>query len=694
MSPNRLVNQKSPYLLQHAHNPVDWHAWSEEAFTRAAAENKPIFLSIGYATCHWCHVMEKESFEDEEAARHLNDTFVCIKVDREERPDIDAVYMAACHMLSGSGGWPLTIFMTPDKKPFFAATYLPKRSRFGRPGLIDLCERVKALWAQQPDRVSATASEVTHSLGKAFEFAPDETPGIRLLDRAYDEIVASFDGRYGGFEPAPKFPTPHRLMFLLRSYDRTTEPHALAMVVRSLTAMRLGGIWDHVGFGLHRYSTDRRWLLPHFEKMLYDQALTALACLEASQLAQVPLLAQTANEIFTYVLRDMTSPEGAFFSAEDADSEGVEGKFYIWGLPQFRRTLGPAEAAFWEPIFNLKPDGNFHDEAGGQPTGTNILHLTRPFDHWAKELGLTDAELLHRWEEARSRLFDARDTRVHPLKDDKILTDWNGLMIAALAQGARMLGRRSYSAAGATAAQFILEVLRGDDGRLFHRFRDGERAIPGQAGDYAFLIFGLLHLYRSTFDVTWAEQAAALQELMLKDFWDDDAGGFFLVGPQHRELPVRPKEIYDGAIPSANSVALLNLLWLSRLTGETRWADKADRLVRAFAGTIGRQPSAFTFFLCGLDFALRPGQDIVIAGESGSTDAQRLLAALNLTFTPNQVAQLKSGANADRLARFAGYTDGLQLVSGQTAAHLCVGSACKESATDVQGLIDRILGKK
>jgi uncharacterized protein YyaL (SSP411 family) len=428
--------------------------------------------------------------------------------------------------------------------------------------------------------------------------------------------------------------------------------------------------------------------------MLYDQALTAIACIEASQVAQAPLMAQMANEIFTYVLRDMTSPEGAFFSAEDADSEGVEGKFYMWSLAEFRQALGPAEAAFWEPIFNLKPEGNFRDEASGHPTGANILHLTRFFDQWAKELGVTDAALRRRWEDAQIRLFDVRNTRIHPLKDDKILTDWNGLMIAALAQGARVLGPGRYGQAAEKAAQFILDALRDGDGRLFHRFRGGERAVPGQASDYAFFIFGLLHLYRSTFNVAWAEQAAILQEFMLEDLWDEAAGGFFLVGPQNRELPVRPKEIYDGAIPSANSVALLNLLWLSRLTGEPRWAQTADQLVRAFAGTIGRQPSAFTFFLCGLDFALRPGQDIVIAGESGSADAERLLAALNLTFTPNQVTQLKSDQNASRLARFAGYTDGLQLVQGQTAAHLCVGSACRESVTDVHGIIERILGKK
>jgi hypothetical protein len=694
MTPNRLIHEKSPYLLQHAHNPVDWHAWNEEAFAKATAENKPIFLSIGYATCHWCHVMEKESFEDEEAARHLNEAFVCIKVDREERPDIDAVYMAACHMMNGSGGWPLTVFMTPDRRPFFAATYIPKRTRLGRPGLIELCERVKTLWSLEPQKIAATAAHVAGTLGKVFEFATAEMPGMRLLDRAYDDIALHFDGRNGGFEPAPKFPTPHRLLFLLRCHDRTADPRSLEMVERTLAAMRLGGIWDHVGFGFHRYSTEARWLLPHFEKMLYDQALMAMACLEASQVSRSPWLAQTAIDTFTYVLRDMTSPSGGFYSAEDADSEGVEGKFYVWNLEDFRTALGPSEAAFWEPVFNLKPEGNFRDEAAGHTTGANILHLTRPFGRWAEELGLSEADLRQRWEEARARLFAVRRTRIHPLKDDKILTDWNGLMIAALAQGGRMLSCRDYTEAAAKAAHFILDAMQNGEGGLYHRFREGECAVRGQAADYAFLTYGLLHLYRSTFDIAWAEKAAALQEKMLNELWDEAAGGFFLVDARNRELPVRPKEIYDGAIPSANSVALMNLLWLSRLTGNTAWADKADQVIRAFAGTIGRQPSAFTFFLCGLDFALRPGQDIVIAGEPGSADAERLLAALNLTFTPNQVAQLKSDDNASRLAQFAGYTDGLQVVQGQTATHLCVGAACKESITDVQGMIDRILGKK
>ncbi|MCU0562703.1 MAG: thioredoxin domain-containing protein [Desulfobacterales bacterium] len=692
--PNRLAHEKSPYLLQHAHNPVDWHPWSDEAFARAVAENKPIFLSIGYATCHWCHVMERESFEDEEAARVLNATFVCIKVDREERPDIDAVYMAACQMMTGGGGWPLTIFMTPERRPFFAATYLPRRTRFGRQGLIELCERVRELWALEPQRVNASAAGIAENLGRAFAYAPAEAPGLRLLDRAYDDIAFGFDGRHGGFEPAPKFPTPHRLLFLLRVHDRTGDPRALEMVERTLAAMRLGGIWDHVGHGIHRYSTDARWRVPHFEKMLYDQALTALAALAARQVSGKAEFARTAEEIFAYVLRDMTSDEGGFYSAEDADSEGEEGRFYVWTRDEFHRVLGPEEAAFWEPVFNVTAEGNYREEASGRPTGANILHLDRPLSAWARELGNAESELEERWEAARARLFAARKTRVHPLKDDKVLADWNGLMIAALAEGARVLRNPDYAADAERAARFVLAQMRGADGRLFHRFRLGERVVHGQATDYAFMIHGLLHLYRATFQVEWAEEAATLQRVMVAELWDEAAGGFFLsAGTDGRDLPVRPKDLADGAIPSANSVALTNLLWLSRLTGDTEWAERAQATVRAFAGTVERQPAAFVHFLCGLDFALRPGQDVVLAGEEASPDALRLIEALNGGFAPNRVTLFKSGENAARLARLAGYTDGLDVVRGGAAAHLCVGASCKESVTNVDDLIARIAGK-
>jgi hypothetical protein len=694
MPTNQLINEKSPYLLQHAHNPVDWHAWSDETFELAASQNKPVFLSIGYATCHWCHVMEKESFEDAETARHLNNTFICIKVDREERPDIDSVYMAACQMLIGSGGWPLNLFLTPDKKPFFAATYIPKNNRFGKAGLIELCQQVNKLWASQIDKVHASAAAIAASLQRAFHFSEANEPGESLLDHAYNLIWHSFDSRFGGFEKAPKFPTPHRLLFLLRCHHRTGDSRALKMVEKTLTAMRLGGIWDHVGFGFHRYSTDPQWLLPHFEKMLYDQALIAQAYLETYQITKNPFYAQTAEEIFTYVLRDMTSSQGAFFSAEDADSEGEEGKFYVWTVAEFQNVLHGEQAEQWKKIFNLHPEGNFSEEASAQKTGANILHLNKHLNQWAAELNLDADAIFNQWKDVREKLFQVREKRIHPLKDDKILMDWNGLMIAALALGARILDKPEYARAAEKSVQFILKKMQKNDGRLFHRFRDGELAIDAQAADYAFFINGLLNLYQATFDLTYAEEAAALQKRMLKDFWDPDNGGFYATANRSEALPVRPKELYDGAIPSANSVALLNLLWLSRLTGNPEWDIKAHEQVRAFAGTVKSQPTAFTYFLLGIDFALRPGREVVIAGDPDKIDARQMLAALNLNFTPNQVALVKSDQNAARLAKFAGYTDGLQLVQGKATAHVCKGFACKEATTDIQAMVAHIIEEK
>ncbi|MGD9132549.1 MAG: thioredoxin domain-containing protein [Desulfobacterales bacterium] len=694
MAPNQLIHEKSPYLLQHAHNPVDWHAWSEETFDLARKQNKPVFLSIGYATCHWCHVMEKESFEDETVARHLNDTFISIKVDREERPDIDAVYMAACQMLTGSGGWPLNLFLTPDKQPFFAATYIPKNNRAGRAGLIELCQQVGKLWATQNDKVHSSAANIAATLDRAFTFSAAGEPGESLLDHAFELTWQGYDSKFGGFDGAPKFPTPHRLLYLLRCYHRTADSRALKMVEKTLGAMRLGGIWDHIGYGFHRYSTDTQWLLPHFEKMLYDQALIAQACLETYQITRDDAYAQTANEIFTYVLRDMTSPEGAFFSAEDADSEGEEGKFYVWTVDEFRKVLGAKHSERWEKILNLKPDGNFADEASGQKTGANIPHLVRPIQQWAEELNLKPQALNAEWEKVREKLFRFRKQRIHPLKDDKILADWNGLMIAAFSLGARILNKPEYARAAEKSAQFILTKMRDGRGRMFHRFRDGELAVEAQAADYAFLIYGLLNLYQATFNLTYAEEAVALQEKMLQDFWDADSGGFFSTANESKALPVRPKELYDGAIPSANSVSLLNLLWLARLTGDPKWDNHARELLRGFAGTVKAQPTAFTFFLLGVDFLLRPGQEVVIAADPDKTEAQQMLAALNLNYTPHKVALVKSDQNAKRLAKFAGYTDGLQLVKGKATAHVCKGFACKEPTSDVQTMVAHILGKK
>ncbi|MEE4358078.1 MAG: thioredoxin domain-containing protein [Desulfococcaceae bacterium] len=603
---NQLIHEKSPYLLQHAGNPVNWYPWSESAFAKAKEEDKPVFLSVGYATCHWCHVMERESFEDKEAAARLNDTFICIKVDREERPDIDTVYMSACQMISGRGGWPLTVFMTPDRIPFFAATYIPKNGPMGQGGIMELCRNVKELWKYKREKLLQSAAEIHSRLGRAFLFSPASDGDLEKLpqtaDKAYAQLEQSFDAEYGGFDAAPKFPTPHRFFFLLRYYRRTGKEYALDMVKRSLKAMRMGGIWDHAGFGFHRYSTDRHWLLPHFEKMLYDQAMLALAYLETWEITRENFFSQTAEEIFHYVLRDMTDPEGGFYTAEDADSEGEEGRFYIWSRAEFRRVLeGTEDREIWENLLNIKSEGNFHDESTRQKSSGNIPHLAFPEKGESPDF---PADLSEKWERVRQKLFAHRKQRIHPLKDDKILTDWNGLMIAALAYAGRILGKKEYLATARKAFAFIEKHMLQKDGRLLHRFRDGEAAIAAHADDYAFLIWGLLELRDAENNPLFLEKAMRFQQQMRDDFWDEENGGFYLTGKEEKDLPVRPKEIYDGALPSANSVSVSNLFRLARLSGDDRWKEDAKKTVRAFAGTVIKHPAAFTHFLTGLEDVL------------------------------------------------------------------------------------------
>lgn len=606
---NRLISEKSPYLLQHAHNPVDWYPWGDAAFSRAKSEDKPVFLSVGYATCHWCHVMEKESFENPEAAKALNETFVCIKVDREERPDIDAVYMAACHLITGRGGWPLTALLTPDKQPFFAATYIPLRSQFGQLGVLDLCAQITALWTEnllsQRQKIMDAVSEIGKRLSMSFEYKSSLSLDASPLDAADAEITRRFDSQFGGFEPAPKFPSPHRLLFLLQQYELNRNPETLKMVETTLSSMRAGGLWDHVGFGFHRYSTDKQWLLPHFEKMLYDQALMALAFLETWRISQKTFYAQTAEEIFAYVLRDMTSEAGAFFTAEDADSEGEEGRFYVWTREEIHRLLEPFPA-HWETLLNVSADGNFHDEATGRKSGVNILHTGKPLYEWAHLMHVPEADLLMEWEDIRSRLFAVRTRRIHPLKDDKVLTDWNGLMIAALATGARILKHPGYAKAAARAADFILQNLCDANGRLFHRYREGNAGVLAYSDDYAWMIFGLLSLHQTDGNTRWLAEAIRFQSILDADYRDRKQGGYFM-SLDRNDLPVRPKELYDGAMPSANSVSLVNLTCLHALTADKQWMDEAILIAKSFFDTVKNQPSAHTFFLTGLSAVLRRG---------------------------------------------------------------------------------------
>jgi uncharacterized protein YyaL (SSP411 family) len=690
--PNRLTHEKSPYLLQHAHNPVDWYPWGDEAFERARADDKPIFLSIGYATCHWCHVMERESFEDEEVARLLNDGFVSIKVDREERPDIDNVYMTVCQSMTGSGGWPLSIVMTPEKKPFFAATYIPKHARFGRAGMLELLPRVLTVWREKRSEATRLADHIAESLSGLAEGAPGAGLDRAMLDTAYHHLAESFDESHGGFGGAPKFPTSERLRLLLRHWRRTGDPDALQMVEQTLASMRRGGIYDHVGFGFHRYSTDERWLVPHFEKMLYDQALLAIAYLEAYQATDNPDYASTAREIFTYVLRDMTSPEGGFYSAEDADSEGEEGKFYLWNERELREVLSPTEAEAAVSIFNVEGDGNFLDEATRAKTGANILHLAPSGDKPPELRDLTADELEGALSKTRGKLLARREERVRPFRDDKVLPDWNGLMIAALAKGGRILGEPRYTNAAAKAAAFVLREMRDEQGRLFHRYRVGERAITGFLDDYAFLTWGLIEVYEATFEVHHLQAALGLTETLIGHFWDDTSGGLFMTPDFGEALLVRSKEAHDGAVPSGNSVAMMNLLRLARMTGRSDLEEKAAEIGKAFADMVRRAPSAFAALLSAVDFGAGPSYEVVITGEPGGEDVRAMIAAVRTQYVPNKVVLFRpSGEESPEIAALASFTRELTAVDGKATAYVCQDHTCALPTTDALEML-RLLG--
>lgn len=690
---NRLIKEKSPYLLQHATNPVDWYPWVDEAFEKAYKEEKPVFLSIGYATCHWCHVMEHESFEDQGVAELLNSTFIAIKVDREERPDIDAIYMGVCQMLTGSGGWPLSIMMTPDRKPFFAATYIPKQGRPGRPGLLELIPQVANLWRTRRAELLDSSEQIAARLKETSCVEAGNMPGEAVLHATYDGLARHFDHQHGGFGSAPKFPSPHNLLFLMRYARRTRNRQALEMVEKTLQAMRLGGIYDHVGFGFHRYSTDPMWILPHFEKMLYDQAMLALAYTEAYQLTTKAEYAKTAREIFTYVLRDMTSKEGGFYSAEDADSEGEEGKFYVWTEQELEHVLGREDAGLVERVYNTRFGGNFSEEATGREGGGNILHLERPLNELAPALGLTPDGLTARVEQARTKLFQARQMRIHPLKDDKILTDWNGLMIAALAKGAQVFDEPLYGEAAEKAIDFTMRSMRDNDGRLLHRFRDGEACIRGNLDDYAFVIWGLVELYELTFSTTYLRQALAFTSDLIAHFWDPDQGGFFFTPYDGEPLLVRRKELYDGAIPSGNSVSMLNLLRLGRLTGNGDLEKKSAETARLFSRKVELFPAAFTQLLVGLDFSLGPSHEIVIVGKPGTDDAGRFVRALRSRFVPNKVVLFKpTDAEASEIVQLAPYSEFHTAEEGRTTAYVCSNYACQLPTTDPAEML-RLLGE-
>jgi uncharacterized protein YyaL (SSP411 family) len=691
--PNRLIYEKSPYLLQHAYNPVDWHPWGPEAFDKARRENKLIFLSIGYSTCHWCHVMKRESFEDPDVGRLMNRVFVSIKVDREERPDIDNLYMTACQMLSGNCGWPLNIILTPDKKPFFAATYFPKETIGGRIGLLELVPQIEELWITRPEELLNSANEITTKLIMISGLHGGEKLGEDMLKVAYEQLAQAFDEEAGGFNGAPKFPIPHHLIFLLRYWKRTVNENALHMVEKTLQSMRRGGIYDQVGFGFHRYSTDSKWLVPHFEKMLCDQALLAIVYIEAYQATQRQEYRKTAQEILAYVLRDMKAPEGGFYSAEDAESEGEEGKFYLWTIREIRELL-EEDADLAAKTFNIEQAGNFIDKAYGEKNGANILHLKKLHSNLSYDPRISEQELQRRVESIQQRLLAAREKRVRPHKDDKILADWNGLMIAALAKAAQVCDEPTYVEAAKNAAHFILNNMLDADGRLLHRYREGQSAIPAYADDYTFLIWGLIELYETTFEANHLQTALSLTNDLIKHYWDEQNGGFYFTPDDGEETLIRKKEVYDGAIPSGNSIGMLNLLRLGRMTYNPDLEDKAEQIRRAFSSKVGESPTSFTQLLAALDFVIGPSYEVVIAGDSQTKDTIEMIRTLRSRFLPNMVVLLNpTEQKSPDIFRVAESLKDQTSIDNRTTAYVCVNYACKQPVTDPKKMM-KLLGVK
>lgn len=620
---NRLGNQDSPYLLQHAANPIHWYPWSSEAFEMASQRNCPIFLSIGYSTCHWCHVMAEESFENQEIAEILNDHFISIKVDREERPDIDHVYMAACQAMNGYGGWPLTVICTPQGKPFFVGTYFPPTDQNGRPGLKSILRMAADKWYNSPSDLERIGLRITAHLNRPLPYSSASNLDKAIIDTALQDFRNAFDPHYGGFGSAPKFPTPHYILFLLRIWACKKEPDLQTMIETTLESMYRGGIFDHIGFGFCRYSTDNQWLVPHFEKMLYDNALLSMAYLEAYQTFKNENYRKIAESVFSYVLRDMQHPVGGFYSAQDADSEGVEGKFYLWDYQEVLQVLGEKLGSLFCRIYNISRNGNFQ--------GTNIPNLIET----PKQTEINEHEI----EELRKKLFQVREKRPHPFRDDKILTSWNGLMIGALAKGARILRNGTYLEAAEKSIQFVFANLQDERGRLFARYRNAP-AVAGFINDYAFLIWGLIELYEAAFNEVYLTKANDLGKLVLELFSDPNGPGFFFTEKDHSDLLVRPKEFYDGALPSGNSIMAWNLLRLHNYLPNENWRTAAEDLLKVMGVTAKENPMGYSMFLLALDYASYPLSEIKIAGSSSDPTFHQMIQLVNEYYLPHTILRV------------------------------------------------------
>lgn len=691
-SRNRLAAEKSPYLLQHADNPVDWYPWGEEAFAKAKAEDKPVFLSIGYSTCHWCHVMEHESFEDPKIAEVLNRHFVSIKVDREERPDIDHVYMAYVTATTGGGGWPMSVFLTPEGRPFYGGTYFPPADRYGMPGFGSLLAGLADAWKTRRQEILRSAdSAVAFLARRAQTDAPAGPLTLETLEKGFLEFSASFDAERGGFGRAPKFPRPHALGLLLRYWQRTGNARALEMVTRTLDAMAAGGLRDHLGGGFHRYSTDAAWHVPHFEKMLYDQALLIGLYTDAYLATGRQEYAGVARQTADYLLERMISAEGAFESAEDADSADPaepskkrEGAYYVWTDGELARLLGPEELEVFRAVYGIEPGGNVVSDPHGEFTGRNVLHETR-------RASAAEEPLL---ESARAKLLAERARRPAPHRDDKILTDWNALAVSALARAGTALGQPRYTQAAERAAEFIEACLHGPDGRLLHRYRDGQAAIEGTLDDHAFYSLACLDLHEATGRVHWLVRSAETARRMIEAFEDTSAGGFYLSASTAEPLIVRPKESYDGAVPSGNSAAALALARLGKVTGDPVFTAAADRTLAAFAGELEAQPSAYPAMLASLDESIGPGWQVVVVSATDDEESRRMARLVHGRYLPRTrlVRVRRDDPSAARLGELSALARGREPVDGRAAAYVCRDGACRlpvDSADALKKLLEQ-----
>lgn len=683
-SSNRLIDEKSPYLLQHAYNPVNWFAWGDEAFAKAKQENKPIFLSIGYSTCHWCHVMARESFEDKEVAALLNEHYVAIKVDREERPDIDGIYMKVCQMMTGQGGWPLTIVMSPDKIPFYAGTYFPKESKYGLPGMMDMLSQLHSKYIDDPEHIEAVKDSVTEALEKTVQSKSDKRLTKENTEEVYQQLRRDFDTEFGGFGQAPKFPQPQDLLFLLRYYYYTGEITALKMAELTLQAMAEGGIYDQIGSGFSRYATDPKWLVPHFEKMLYDNALLLIAYTECYQITGNPLYEKISKQIITFISREMTSPDGAFYSAIDADSEGKEGKYYVWGYDETFSVLGEELGELYTRLFGITPEGNFE--------GKSIPNqIESDWENIAQENNLTAEALQEKMEHARQLLLASREKRTYPHVDDKILTGWSGLMIAALAKAGKVLADPSYTQKAEKAMQFIeTNLFRAD--RLMARYREGETKYNGYIDDYAYLLWAYVELYQNNFQLDYLQKGKGLLDQMIRLFWDEQNGGFFFSGSDSETLISREKEIYDGALPSGNGVAAVMLTNMAYLTGETAYLDKAAEMCFSFYDDLNGFASASPFFMQSLLLMENPSKEVVVIGSDYDAEKNSLLRALSEQFSPD--VHVLATEKVEDFAGIAPFASDYKQIERKTTVYVCENFACQQPTTDISQAADMIMERK